>query len=89
MSFGSHSNLFSEGARVYSDPNVRPHYPPNIFKAIYNFCSSSREAALDVATGIVVLPFPLYLSYFILIFLIFLHVIFLRRSAVLRFLLSP
>lgn len=51
MSFGRESNLFSDNAKLYANPNVRPVYSPELFERVYDFCEAPREVALDVATG--------------------------------------
>ncbi len=49
--FGSQADYYSSHAALYSDPEIRPRYPPELFEAIFSFSGSSTDTALDVATG--------------------------------------
>ena len=51
MSYGNKSEFFSDAAKQYADPNIRPVYPPELYQRVYRFCSTKRDVALDVATG--------------------------------------
>ena len=49
--FGSQADYYSGHAALYSDSQIRPRYPPELFETIFSFAGTGADSALDVATG--------------------------------------
>lgn len=49
--FGSQADYYNGHAALYSDSQIRPRYPPELFEMIFSFAGTGADSALDVATG--------------------------------------
>ena len=48
---GAQAQYYNDAAALYADPQIRLHYPPELFQRVYAFAGPVTDAALDVATG--------------------------------------